>query len=479
MEHIRSHHLIWALFAAASLVLAVKPVIWLVQSWLSPAYASQGYVFVGLIAALVLRSLASGPAAGNVPAPAVWLLLIAAALRLASQTLAINILGGLALAADIFAIVALLRLDQRPFALSPFWLSALFIFALPVEMVLERALGFPLQMISAELSCGILRAVFSDVTCNGVRITVEGQDVLVDLPCSGATGLLLTLAAFTTLNALYRPRLWVAAMAGLATLALAIIGNAFRISLLAGGLVHGFDVMAEPAHSAIGLVTLALGLTPLFLWYRPRPATRRIAWPEITLPRPAMLGLAMASLAGAVAIVSLPGKPVDISQHMTAPALPLQLAGHRGRNVPLTPLETYYFEAYGGAASKAQFGPLGLNIVSTTSPLRHLHGPEACLRGLGYTVRFLGTQLDGLPTALYRATGPDGRDWRVSVSFVSNTGHITPSVGEAVWHWMTGAAPAWRSVQRITPWDMPAPDHHTLEAAAIAALDLPMKTKGL
>ena len=323
----------------------------------------------------------------------------------------------------------------------------------------------------------VILAMLLGTPRDGVRSSVQGVDVLVDLPCSGATGLLLLLAFFTGLNSVLRPRLHVAFLWGVATLGFALIGNSVRIALLAGGLVNGIDVMAEPLHSLIGLVTLALSALPLVLFYRPHPVSRqRPGSPQSGAQRPAWVGIptATATVLLALWIVGQPAAPVDISRPVSPVPLPAQIAGEIGREVPITAFEQAYFAAYGGDAAKAQYGPLGLNRVSTTSPLRHLHAPEVCLRGLGYEVAFLGTRYDGTPTSVYRATSPDGATWLVHVTYVSDAGHVTASVGEAVWHWLNGRGHTWSSVQRSTPEGLPEATRAALDAGARAALDFPI-----
>ncbi|WP_372572107.1 exosortase T [Ruegeria jejuensis] len=476
MKHLTTDTLVWCAIAIASAILAAQPLQWLVRSWLSPAYGSYGYVYILLILGLAGMSLLSGrPKDARSQIPAIVLLLLAASIRLLGQVLAVNILSALALALDVFALVGLLQLRRRPFALSPFWMAALFLFSLPTEIVLQRTLGFPLQMVSAELSCHLLGTLFSNVACDGVRITMEQRDILVDLPCSGASGLLLSLAFVVTQNAVMRPKWYAGGLSLLAVIGCATLGNSLRISILAIGLAHDLDVMAEPWHSFIGLATLGLTLAPFALFYRPRSARVRENRPQakpIVLPKPFKALTGIVFLIGSIAIASLKANPVDVSGNVVAPSLPTQIHGHLAQHVPLTAMESHYFEAYGGQAQKAQFGPLGLNVVSTRAPLRHLHAPEICLRGLGYKVRFLGTRHDGVPSAYYRATGPDGDQWLVAVSYVSQNGHVSPSVGEAIWRWLNGAGGTWSSVQRITPWDLDTALRARLDAATIAALDI-------
>ncbi|MDV7141199.1 exosortase T [Tropicimonas sp. TH_r6] len=465
--------LAWSLFAAASLILAWEPARWLVRSWQDPAYDSIGYIYAGAVAALALRAVLSGQRRG-IPSERLGLFLVlAAGLRLAAQLLAINLVGGIALAADLYALAKLAGLERRPVPIAPFWLSVLFLFSLPVEAVVERLLGFPLQMLSAQLSCALLGLVFEETACAGIRITLAGQDVLVDLPCAGASGLLLLLGFFVAMNVVMRPR-WSVTLVWLAvTLTLALLGNSLRIALLAAGLAHGIDTMAEPLHSLTGLVTLALSAVPLALWYRPAPARPPAQLSALRpISAPVLLGAGVACFVAALWIVAQPARPVDISRPVAPAALPAQLAGQLRADIPLSPLENRYFRAYGGDAQKAQYGPLGLTRIRTTSPLRHLHSPDACLRGLGFDVTFLGTRHDGAPAAIYRATGPDGRNWQVAVTFIAPDGRMVPSIGEAVWLWLNGQDGHWTALQRITPLGLPTQHAQALEAAAFAALDL-------
>ncbi len=466
------------LLAAASLALAWHPVEWLVATWTEPSHASVGYLYFGAVLAIAVVSLRSGPVRGGARGLPFGLFALAAGVRLLSQVLAINLLGGLALAVDVFALARAAGLERRPRPVSPFWFAALFLFALPLGKVIERLLGFPLQMVSARLSCGALSLVYPGTECAGVRIGIGGQDVLVDLPCAGASGLMLMMALYAGLSAWQAPRFRVAVLWGVVTLALAVAGNALRIALIAAALADGVDAMAEPLHSTIGLFTLGLSALPLLVFYR-APVRRPVPTPVRAGRLPSVLRLPASVMFVALAgwIVTRPAAPVDVSAGVTPQPFPAALAGAVGRKVPLSPVEALYFTAYGGTAEKVQYGLLGLNRVSTTSPLRHLHSPETCLNGLGYGTRFLGTRHEGAPSSVYEATGPDGTVWLVAVTYVSDDGRAVTSVGEAVWHWLNGRGRTWSAVQRITPLALDPDTRRRLEDAALAALDIPISKK--
>lgn len=481
-------------FATAGLVLAFDPVVWLVRIWRDPANDQHGFVVAALTAGLAARSVVSPYAdpASRHWMSAVGLLLTSAMVRLCGQVLAINVLGALTLVLDVYAMGLLLGLDRRAFAISPGWLAIVFAFALPLERIVQRSIGYLLQQLSADGACGVLQLWFGSVTCEGVRIVLDGKDVLVDLPCSGARTALLSLLAFAVIACLTRPRL-LYVLAGLAiAMVAAYAANVLRITVLAIGIAHpeslgGVDVMAAPWHDAIGLAALSLVLLALLAWGRrvtrraaavnsilssPRATNSQIRWvtPNAAITPHGRTVLGCAALAVSLFIVSQPRRPIDVADRNIALEAPAWISGEPAEPIALDPREAAYFTQHGGAAAKARYGAHNLLLVRTSSPLRHLHEPEECLRGLGFAVRYAGMIFEPLPTAVYAATSPDGARFRIDVSFVSNRGHVTTNVATAVWHWMRGEAAVWTAIQRITPATIPIARHDQWSAAALTAL---------
>lgn len=469
-----------AAFAAAIVVLAAGPIVWLVNTWVDPAFNSQGLVYFIAVAVLGAWSLSSQrrTAHHHDERVAVVLLSATALVRLAAQVSAIDTIGSLALVIDVYALGRLAGLQHRVRALSPFWLAVAFAFALPLERIVQRSVGFLLQDISAQGACAALSALFGNVACAGVRITVEGADVLVDLPCSGAQALIMFGFAFAIAAALTRPRLRMAFAGAAMALAAALVGNVIRITLLASGIALGpdtlgVDVMAQPWHDIVGLVAFGAAAPVLFVWARHvRPLAAAISLK--TSPQRYHGWRAGAFLLAAIAIVSAPRTPLDVAPRDVSIAAPERIGAHRAVNLPLTRQERAYFEQFGGAAVKAAYGPNALMLARTTSPLRHLHAPDECLRGLGYRVSYLGMRFEPTPTAQYRAVDPDGRAFRVEVSFLSDRGHRVASVSEAVWIWLNDRSTVWTAVQRIIPER--GADPLAFDAGVFAALDQPTLT---
>lgn len=492
----------WVAVVLAAMVLAVDPLLWLINTWRDPAYESNGLIVAALVAMLGLWSFSSpiGHGARPIPAHALPLLFASALLRLAGQVTAINVLGALTLIVDLYAIAVLARLDQRQRAISPGWLALAFAFSLPLERILQRTLGHGLQQISADGACLLLSGIYENVACSGVRIMLAGRDVLVDLPCSGARTLLLTALGFALAAAVVRPT-WRMAFAGaLLTLLCAIAANIVRITVLATGIAFpdtlgGINVMAQPWHDTIGYAAMLLGLAALPLWMRfagppgvepalgppdmshrsaahrllSADALRRYGSYERTVRRHAPV-LGLAALALAVLIINLPRTAIDVARKDITISAPAWLLQHRAQDLPLAPTEASYFTAYGGAAVKAGYGASSLLLVRTTSPLRHLHAPDECLRGLGFTVSYAGLSFSPVETAHYHATAPDGSVYRIDVTFTSDKGHATGSIATAVWHWLRGEAQQWTTIQRISPMTQPLAEHRAFSAAALFSL---------
>lgn len=480
--------------ALAAGLLAVEPLRWLAQTWRDPAYDSNGFLVFALCIALFVWSVTSPVRnAGRTDSSLAIVLLASSALvRLAGQILAINTIGALTLVVDVFAIGLMLGLHRRMRAVSPMWLAVAFAFSLPLERIVQRTIGYGLQHLSADGACLVLQSGFERVMCNGVRIMLDGTDVLVDLPCSGAQATLLLLLVFVLVAAVVRPSLKQAIVGGAVALVSAFVSNVARIVLLAIGIAHpdwfgGQNVMEQPWHDLIGLATLAMACMPLIVWMRwttkanvdidvPTRIERDGWWlqPKATpWSSRHTVPASLTVLAVALVIVNLPRTPVDVARQETPMTLPAHLAGYLARPVGLSRQETQFFTQFGGTAAKARYGNHSLLLVRTSSPLRHLHAPEDCLRGLGFRVTYLGAEFSSVPTAVYRAVSPTGESFRIDVTFMSERGLTTTNVATAVWHWLQGTDRIWTAVQRITP-ETEGPDaHRSFGQSVVAALELP------
>ena len=474
-------------FGMAALALAIEPILWLVRTWGDPSYDSSGFIVFCVCAGIFLWSITSdrvNPKV-NLRLP-LFLLTISSLTRLVGQILAINVIGAITLVLDVYAIGHLAAVGFRKRPISSGWLAICFAFSLPLERIIQRTIGYGLQSVSADGACLFLGNIFDNVHCNGIRILINHQDVLVDLPCSGARALILILLFYSACMSICRPGLAKGITGFGITLLSGILVNVLRITFLATGIAYpnyfmGIDVMQAPWHDLSGLLFLGVGCLPVIYWallvYQPNPLQgisnekkeRRLVNQSVQINPlfPALGFLVLAFL-----IINLPRNPIDVAKPNIKINLPLWIHGNIATPVPLLPKEKTYFMKYGGAAAKAIYGKHGLLIVKTSAPLRHLHSPEACLRGLGFKVQYKGVSHKILPTAIYKATAPDGTSYRVAVSFVSNQGHVVSNVSEAVWKWMQHPGITWSAIQRISPWNLEEVESNQWDHAVKAAMDI-------
>ncbi len=473
---------IW--FMLGAFILALHPLQWLVNTWFDPAYDSNGLWIFLLVIGIFIWSWRSPRRGEGKQIHAISLLITSSLLRLVGQLLAVNSIAALTLVVDVYALALLAGLHQRKNVISPAWLAVLFALSLPFERILQRSIGYGLQEISAWGACKGLSVFTHDVTCAGVRIILAGQDVLVDLPCSGARGLMLLLLSFVLLASIKRPN-WLLSMIGLViVLVSAAFCNAGRIMLLAYGIAYpdrvgGIDVMSEPWHDVIGYGALFLGLIPILVWaqripqLRLRPQAIQTAKTLRLFRKPMMLPIGILFCAFTLLILQAPATPLDVAHPGELPHLPSQMLGMVGTADTLSKKEQAYFQQFGGGAQRSFYGNNALLVVNTSAPLRHLHTPDECLRGSGHDVQYLGLDNSTIPTAIYRSIDPQGQAWRVRVSFVSDNSLYSHSVSGAVWQWLQNPTSHWTQIQRVTPWTLDPQAADQFDKAVLAALDIP------
>ena len=455
-------------------VLAFKPLVWLVGTWLRPGYETAGWLAALLTLALVTWSYRSPVVREtSVSFNPLWVLIATAGLRLSAQILAIDTIGAFLLCIDVYAIGHLLKLSQRQRPLSPVWLGLLFLFALPIEPILQRIVGYGLQLLSADLACGLLGVFVTDLTCSGVRLIASGKDVLVDLPCSGAELLSIVGLSLAAINAMTRPNLVSSVISIFAAAVIALVFNAVRITILGLGIAYedtlSFSVIDEGPHTAIGLVTTALAvfslasITRYYVIQRQSVGSRPTRHPGVFV--------SVLFLAFALSVSAFQPRPVDASQRLPSLSATRVAADFLATPVSLSTDEERYFEIYGGSASKVVYGPFSLLTVTTSSPLRHLHDPAICLRANGYDVELQGLDFS-VGGTVYRATS-DEEAYEVRVSYLSSSGQSAHSIGEVVWHWLQSPRERWTMVQRIIPIGLDGSDW---DRAILRSLNIPIST---
>jgi exosortase/archaeosortase family protein len=167
---------------------------------------------------------------------------------LAAPPLLGALLAALALAAGLRAFMPAGR------AMLP--LAGLAVLALPVVSSLQFYAGFPLRVVTAQLSTWGLQAAGLAAERSGTAMVVEGRLVIVDAPCSGVQMVWMAyfcacaVAAFSGAG----ERAFLRRLPGVGVLVL--MGNVLRNSVLVA-LEATQPAVSEAVHEGVGLVVLA------------------------------------------------------------------------------------------------------------------------------------------------------------------------------------------------------------------------------
>jgi exosortase/archaeosortase family protein len=212
------------------------------------------------------------------PAPPVPLLSIAGFLTVYAATytfLPPIVRAAIAISATLYCLHVAVLKERPPLA---FW--GLVALSLPVLPSLQFVLAYPMRIVSATLTVGLLRLQGLAIEQQGTFLVWRGEMLQFDAPCSGVAmlwaGLLLTLLGSILL------RLPTARMltATVATIALAVAGNALRAASLF--YVEAGLLGDTPAwwHDGIGLTAFALSAAAtLWLLVRLMPPRRQAVRP--------------------------------------------------------------------------------------------------------------------------------------------------------------------------------------------------------
>lgn len=152
-------------------------------------------------------------------------------------------------------------------------LAGLALLALPVVASLQFYAGYPLRVITAQISTWALQLAGLAAERSGAAMTVQGRLVIVDAPCSGVQ--LVWCAYFCACAAGVftgqRDGVWLRRLPLVGVLVLA--GNALRNTVLVAAEARG--PIGEAAHQAVGLAVLLVVCAAVLRWVaRSRDADR-------------------------------------------------------------------------------------------------------------------------------------------------------------------------------------------------------------
>lgn len=366
------------------------------------------------------------------------------------------LLGVLALASVVLAV-----LPARVAAAPVVGLSVL---ALPLLASLQFYAGYPLRVVTAEVSRWLLSLSF-EVSRSGSALMVDGQLIVVDAPCSGVQ--MVWLAYFSACAvALYvgvsnRRFLARLPLVGLLVMAANVLRNSVLVSAQAAG--YPFNAWQ---HSAVGLVALAAVCALVARWMSVgREASSAFSNAQVKskyYKMPIMLCVvwyAACVLAVSASVLPMPwhGAPrhaAHTSNAIAAPEMPTHWRGKPLRPLALSAVEERFAQGFPGSIQRLTTSRDTLIVRTIYQPTRMLHPAADCYRGLGYTVgeHGLERQSDGKVWQCFIATTPNGQRMKVCERIEDAAGNGFTDTSS--WYWQAllqrSTAP-WRAVTVAVP----------------------------
>jgi exosortase D (VPLPA-CTERM-specific) len=295
-------------------------------------------------------------------------------------------------------------------------------FMVPLPLAIYISTSTELQLLASQLGVALIALFGVQGTLDGNVITLASAKLEVAEACSGLR-YLFPLVSFAFLTAmLVEDRFWKKALLVLSSIPIAIVLNAGRIAVIAI-LIDRFniDTSSGPAHAFEGFAIFALCIAVLFLevWCLVRigatrgrflasdlmmfdPATLRrlMAWP---LSRPALFaGLIL--LLGSCCVASLPARTQVVPERQPFALFPLNFKDWHGTpqtldSDSLVALELTDYLLADFTRSSNPGTPVNLYVAYYVSQRAgvHLHSPELCIPGGGWTI--LRQSIETLPLA--------------------------------------------------------------------------------
>ncbi len=341
-----------------------------------------------------------------------------------------------------------------------FWKKSVFVFlllicTLPILERLQRFLGFPIRLFTANIVSAILQFLGISHVSNATVIMTENNATSIDLPCSGVksiyTGAIFMLTVYYLQQVRLSIKLFFITLAFFSSL---IFFNTWRVfSLVYMYNTEGLLSAGDTIHVLLGIIGFIASC--LILWfmvskYASPAATsaskKNNSYTHTNPTRIKYIAIAILLLLFTSNTMLLKNQPVKIEakeNHTFAlQTIPIT-------NIPFSEREAGYFETneviFGKKfTGKTQKGiTFTLLVVSSKSARTH-HDPEICLQGLGYTINDSKTiQID---TFLIRSLRVNDENSQVIYWFVGKDKNIL-DYSERVWEEMRRPNSTWILVE--------------------------------
>ncbi len=159
----------------------------------------------------------------------------------------------------------------------PLGFYGLVVLALPVLPSLQFVLGYPMRLVAATLTVGLLNLQGMSVVRQGTYVMQNGEMAQFDAPCSGVTALWALLLLSFMISTVRHADVVATVRAAVIATGLAVAGNVLRVSCLLHLNAMSPGGSSEQLHETIGVVSFVLAAGVLLWSLTPRASRGAVA----------------------------------------------------------------------------------------------------------------------------------------------------------------------------------------------------------
>jgi exosortase D (VPLPA-CTERM-specific) len=273
---------------------------------------------------------------------------------------------------------------------------------IPIPALIMNRVTFPLQLLAARLSAGLLELVVVAHREGNIIYLASGPPLDVAEACSGIRSLLSLITLAIIYAYLMETRKWVRVALALLAVPIAVVANSFRV--FTSGLLTQFghgDLAEGVPHALAGLLVFAVALMMLFaahgvisfIWKGGPAAPHKVARLE-EQPDRGVRAKAESFRSWAVAVPML-ATAIVLQVHKTPEvkhvgSLPLQIGGWTGKDKPISQEELdvlgpgEYLQRNYEDPTETEAINLFIPFFPSQRTGDTIHSPDHCLLGAGW-----------------------------------------------------------------------------------------------
>jgi exosortase/archaeosortase family protein len=324
------------------------------------------------------------------------------------------------------------------------------VLSLPISATLQFFLGFPLRLLSSQLSGVFLRLSGFDVEVAGGVIKFGEKLISVDAPCSGVKMLTVTALLVCLISVYKKLTNWQTTLLSLFALVILIFANSVRAIWLffteSGIALYDYK---DVIHDTSGVIIFILIVSTLLLFHKffLNKEHMKIEKETVTSAKTFSITIFIFSC-----LITLFANPQEIEQQDISIAVefPATWDGKKLQELPMTAKELSFLKRFPGKIAKFRDKENNSYIFRiVTEKTRRLHSASDCFKGLGYRITYKPLVKDKFGVWQSFEAEKGGERKLVKEIIIDEAGRSWSDVSK--WYWSASTSKYWNNVVIVSP----------------------------